>query len=631
MHIPRQVLASFTALLLSGVALQASDIRLTVDGTSEYAIVLSEEASLSEQHAARELQKFLAEISGAELPIIGADATPERNAWILQRYGTSGEKMIVLGDGKKLRSLNVPVDLADLGDDGFVIKAAGPHLVIAGGRRRGTMYGVYTFLEEVLGCRWFSAKVSSIPTEPSITLGALDIVQKPDFEYRDPFYQDSFDSNWAARNKSNGTRARLDETRGGRLAYYPFVHTFSRLLPPEEYLEEHPEYYSLVNGERKAVGQYDWQLCLSHPDVVRIATEKVLSWIQEKPDATLYSVSQNDGFRGNCECEKCKSIDAEEGSPAGLILRFVNAIAIEVEKKYPDALISTVAYTYGEKAPKITRPHRNVRIRLATIHICHAHPLDQCSYMRNVEALDNLNAWAQLGSQLYVWHYCTTFNNYLLPYPNLDEMVGDIRLYKASGVKGILAQGNFHGPGGLMPELQAYLAVKLLWNAELDEKALIADFLNGYFGKGGKPLGEFLDLLHDKVRDGKLHVFHWDPVDAAFLSPEILAAGERLFDEAEKLADNPEVLVRVRRARLSLEYVNVIRKIYETLGLSGRDNENADLLSKAGASATPEAKAATLEMLRAFIEECRAAGIQRLAEGAGVDQMYQRLAKPLGG
>jgi len=631
MHIPRQVLAFFTALLLAGVTLQASDIQLTENGKSEYTIVLSDEASLPEQRAARELQKFLAEISGAELPIIGGDATPERNAWILQMYGTSGEKMIVLGDGEKLRSLKVPVDFSDLGDEGFVIKTAGPHLVIAGGRVRGTMYGVYTFLEDVLGCRWYTAKVSSIPREPSITLGSLDISQKPDFEYRDPFYQEAFDGNWAARNKSNGTRARLDETRGGRITYYPFVHTFSRLLPPEEYLEEHPEYYSLVGGERKAVGQYDWQLCLSHPDVVRIATEKVLSWIEEKPDATLYSVSQNDGFRGNCECEKCKSIDAEEGSPAGLILRFVNAIAIEVEKKHPDKLISTVAYTYGEKAPKITRPHRNVRIRLATIQICHAHPLDECSYIRNVEALDNLNAWAKLGSQMYVWHYCTTFNNYLLPYPNLEEMVGDIRLYKASGVKGILAQGNYHGPGGLMPELQAYLVVKLLWNTQLDEKAVIADFLNGYFGKGGKALGEFLDLMHDKVRDEKLHVFHWDPVDAAFLSPEILAAGERLFDEAEKVADNPEVLRRVRRARLSLEYVNVIRKIYETLGLSGRDNENAALLSKAGESATPEAKAATLAMLRAFIQECKAAGIQRLAEGAGVDQMYERLAKPLGG
>lgn len=631
MSILRYVLVSSLTLLLTGVSLRASDIRLTENGKSQYTIVLSEAASLSEQRAARELQKFLAEISGAELPIIGGDATPERDAWTLQRYGTRGEKMILLGDGEKLRSLNVPVDFSDLGDEGFVIKSAGSNLVIAGGRRRGTMYGVYTFLEDVLGCRWYTSTVSSIPKTPSITLGPLDILQKPDFEYRDVFYHDAFDGNWATRNKSNSTRARLDETRGGRISYYPFVHTFARLLPPEKYLEEHPEYYSLVNGERKAKGQYDWQLCLSNPDVIRISTEQVLRWIEEKPDATLYSVSQNDGFRGNCECEKCKAIDAEEGSPSGLILRFVNAIATEVEKKFPEKLISTVAYTYGERAPKITRPHRNVRIRLATIHICHAHPLDECSYSKSVDALENMNAWAKLGSQIYVWHYCTSFNNYLLPYPNLEELVGDLRLYKASGVKGVFGQGNHFGPGGLMPELQAYLLAKLLWNTQLDEKVVIADFLNGYFGKGGEPLGKFLDILHAKVRDEKLHMFHWDPVDAAFLSPEILAAGERLFDEAEKLADSPEVLQRVRHARLSLEYVSVIGKIHEALGLSGRDTENAALVSKAGASAPPEVKAATLKLLRAFMERCRAAGIQRLAEGAGVEAMYQRLAKPLGG
>jgi hypothetical protein len=168
---------------------------LTEDGKSDYAIVLSEAASRSEQHAAGELQRFLEEISGAKLPIVhgGTEA------------GRTSERRIVLGNGEQLRSLKVQIDFAGLGEEGFVIKSAGPHLVIAGGRLRGTMYGVYTFLEDVLGCRWYTSKVSHIPKNPSITLELLDITQKPDFEYREPFYFDAFDADWAARNKSNST------------------------------------------------------------------------------------------------------------------------------------------------------------------------------------------------------------------------------------------------------------------------------------------------------------------------------------------------------------------------------------------------------------------------------------------
>ena len=596
MHGPREVLLSMAMFLIGGVPLQASDIHLTEDGKSEYAIALSESASPSERHAARELQKFLAEISGAELPIVDG--------------GKASEHMVVLGDGEQLRALGLSIDFSGLGGEGFVIKSAGPHLVIAGGRLRGTMYGVYTFLEEVLGCRWYTSRVSRIPKKPSLTLGPLDIAQKPDFEYREPFYFDALDGDWAARNKANSSQARLDEARGGHPTYYQFVHSFYRLVPPDEYFEEHPEYYSLLGGERKVKGG---QLCLTNPDVLKIATQTVLGWIEEHPEATLYSVSQQDGFGGNCECDKCKAIDEEEGSPSGLLLRFVNAIADEVARKHPGKMIDTLAYTYGEKPPKITRPRPNVRVRLAPILICHSHPMKTCDHGKNVEALSNLTGWGQMGGHQYVWHYNTTFNNYMLPYPNLEELEANFRLYKASGVAGVFAQGNSFGPAGLMPELQAYLIAKLLWNTQTDRRRVVADFLNGYFGKSGKALGRFLDLMHDKVRTENIHVFHWDPVDAAFLSPEILAAGERAFDEAEKVADDADVLRRVRHARLSIEYIKVKREV-----------------DKASASGTPEEKAAALENLTAFVKKCKAAGVQRLEEWTPLEQHFERLAKPLG-
>ncbi|MBN2511957.1 MAG: hypothetical protein JXB18_03360, partial [Sedimentisphaerales bacterium] len=197
---------------------ESKEIKLVEAGKSDYTIVLSKDASASEKHAAAELQKFLREISGAELPIAAeGQARPEQ--------------MIVLGDGEVFRSLNAAVDLKDLGDEGFAIQTVGPHLVIVGGRLRGTMYGVYTLLEEQLGCRWYTSTVSYIPKTSTITLKPLSIVQKPDFEYREPFYTDAWDPDWAARNKVNGNHTRLDEQRGGKISYMPFVHTFDSLVP----------------------------------------------------------------------------------------------------------------------------------------------------------------------------------------------------------------------------------------------------------------------------------------------------------------------------------------------------------------------------------------------------------------
>ena len=58
--------------------------------------------------------------------------------------------------------------LASLGNEGYVIRTVGDDLVIAGGQLRGNMYGVYGFLEDHLGCRWFAPGVSRIPKSAAV-------------------------------------------------------------------------------------------------------------------------------------------------------------------------------------------------------------------------------------------------------------------------------------------------------------------------------------------------------------------------------------------------------------------------------------------------------------------------------
>ena len=114
---------------------------------------------------------------------------------------------------------------------------------------------------------------------------------------------------------------------------------------------------------------------MTNPDVIRIATAEIRKRIQEHPEAMIFSVSQND-WRNYCTCEKCRKLAEEEGSQAGPLLHFVNAIANDVAKDYPDKIIDTLAYQYTRKPPKHVKPAPNVAIRLCSIECCFTHPLE---------------------------------------------------------------------------------------------------------------------------------------------------------------------------------------------------------------------------------------------------------------
>src|SRR5208282_1182718 len=399
----------------------AKPLELTRDGHSTYSIALSRDASLSEKRGSEELQRFLEEMSGAHLPIV-TDAQEARG------------NLIVVGKSDYLASLGLQIPFASLGNEGFAIKTAGSHLVIAGGRQRGTMYGVYTFLEK-LGCRWFAVDVSRIPRLASITVQPLDEIRKPAFEYREPFFSEAMDRDWAARNKMNGNILNLDASTGGKIEYSGT--SFYGLIPPEQYFKERPEYFALVDGRRRAEAA---QICLTNSDVLRLSIEKVLQDLQRRPQANIFRVEQND-FWGWCECENCLRVEQEEGGAhSGPILRFVNAVAAEVAKKYPDKLIDTLAYAYTETPPAKVRPLPNVRVRMCPIGACQAHPYEKCRY--DTYIMNHLRGWSKItDGALYIWHYNADFSHYLRPFPDFGELAADIPMYRRHGVVGLFMQG----------------------------------------------------------------------------------------------------------------------------------------------------------------------------------------------
>ena len=431
----------------------AADMPLAVRGEpAAYTIVVPAAASPSQKYAAEELRDFTERMTGVRLPI-ATDAAP------------LPAKAILIGETKYSR-----VDSGKLGSDGFRLVARAPHLLVVGSPDRGALYGAYELLERFGGCRWYSSWSSKIPRLDRFAVpDTLDDTQVPAFMMREPFWWDVLQNGaFAARLRVNSRSWRgTDEKYGGSPIRFGgglgSCHTFNALLPPDQHFDAHPEYFSMVKGKRL---NGRTQLCLTTPDVLRIVTSNVLARIRRDPGAKFYGVSQNDWYN-YCECPACKAIDDEEESHAGTMVRFVNAVAEAVEKEFPNALVETLAYQYKRKPPKKTRLTRNVIPCLCTIECDFSQTIDASPYRQNISFRDDIRGWAKQTDLLYVWDYTTDFRSYVMPFPNVYALQGNVKFFRDNGVKCLFEQGAYQGRHADFAELKAWLLAKWMWNPDL--------------------------------------------------------------------------------------------------------------------------------------------------------------------
>ena len=269
-------------------------------------IIVSPDASEPVQHAAAELQYFLNQITDADFEIV--------------KHATADQPRILVGP-LAARLADPEFSTVGLGDEGIVIRTIGNDLILAGGAPRGTLYAVYSFLEDQLGCRWWSSKVSAIPEITTLKIEPLNIRYLPPLEYRELWWYDAFDGDWSVRNKCNGHQHQLDSIRGGGHQFEGYVHTFYKLIPPEKYFDDHPEWFSEIDGSRTFGDHTTGQLCLTNQEVRLELVKNLTERLRAHPQATIASVSQRDWLEHECQCAKCQTIDKEEGSPAGTLLR----------------------------------------------------------------------------------------------------------------------------------------------------------------------------------------------------------------------------------------------------------------------------------------------------------------------
>ena len=496
------------------------------DGKALLNILIAPQPTPQEAYAAAELRHYLNLITAVPFAITSEEGGP---------------------------AIAIALDKA-LGDDAFAIKTAGSSIHIVGGRR-GVIYGVYELLE-AMGCRFFTPTCEKIPCVPDLPLPMINCAHKPALEYRWHNYKDlAQNPRFAVKSRLNGTA--LPEEYGGGAPYAWFVHSFEReIIHPDDYFDEHPEYFSMVDGKR--LRDFS-QLCLTNPEVLDITVEKVRAALRSRPECRIISVSQND-CENFCECPACAAIDSREESHAGSLIWFVNQVAERIEEEFPQVVVDTLAYMYSRKPPKYLRPRHNVCVRLCSIECCFAHSFESCD--ENAAFIEDLRAWAKVCDRLYIWDYTTGFAHYPAPHANWNALQPNIRSFVRSNVKGVFEQacGALGGSTDLN-KLRAYLLCKLLWDADCDLETHKREFCEYYYGAASPHILAYIDALTGRVERNDIHTGFNDECDKAYLTDAMLDIYDGFFERAERAVIGDALRhARVAKARLSIRWVRMKNK-----------------------------------------------------------------------
>lgn len=493
-----------------------AQLNLVTNAASNYQIVVANTAGTYEKKAASVLQQYLQEISSAYLPIVTDDQV-------------SGSYEICIG--KTNRTAIKEKFVAD----GFTIKSIGNRLFISGDNGHATLYGVYHFLEKYLGCRKFTPELKYIPKLQTIKLGSINDLQNPQLSFRQVYYPGQYDEEYREWHKLH----LLEDVWG------LWGHTFDKLVPPAVYFKSHPEYFALVNGQRK-----ETQLCLSNADVYEILFGELAKQISAQPEKKIWSVSQNDGF-GYCTCPACAANDAKYGGPQGSIINFVNKVA----KRFPNYTISTLAYLYSKHPPKNIKPLKNVSIMLSSIDVDRAKPI--ASNPRSGSFRNDVEGWAALTNQLMIWDYVVQFTNYVSPFPNLSTLQANLNYFGTNKVSGAFIQGT-ESTAGEFSALKAYLLAKLSWDPKADVSKAKSEFMNAYYGKAAPFIDQYIAQTEQELQKSKRILdIYGDPATEwnTWLKPEQIDQYSDILEKAAAVVETqPDFLKSVQLETLPLEF-----------------------------------------------------------------------------
>jgi hypothetical protein len=491
-----------------GLESNQNHIDLIQDGTSKAVILISPGATRFVKEAADLLSDLIKQSTNVHIPVYRQEVSTPLSA---------GDKIVIHVGQSKFVDKAVQT-IADIDPDGFVITFPTPHhIVISGNTDWGTEFGVYEFLERYLGVRWLlpGPRGIYIPQNPSVVIPMDEMLEEPVFFSRKLSSTDLRDTRgdnpiavWAHRN-------RMHE----RIAFH---HNLYRLFPPEKYAETHPEFYPMIDGKR-AIPSNDqkgkWQPCFFAPGIVEEAVKTICDYFEKHPTATSYSLAVNDAG-GFCQCVKCRAaVTGKKNSlkyddMSALYYRWTDHVVEGVLEKYPNKWFGCLAYREVATPPEDFRMHSRI-IPFITYDRMYWVNSNLAQQRRRIQ-----QQWVEHAESLG-WYDYIYGTPYLLPRVYFHTMAETYRYAQENNVKAIYAEA--YPNWGEGPKM--YLALKLMWNPNIDVDAVLNDWYTCAVGEAAAPdLKAYYDLWEDfwtrRISDSKWIKIH--PTYGAFHYPDYL-------------------------------------------------------------------------------------------------------------
>ena len=516
------------------------DMTIVKSGTPTATIVVSPDANDVVKRAVKDLQRYVAKMSGAMLPIAHSPA--------------EAGNLILVGRMKAVEELISDLDALDLAHDGVVIRSLPGKLIITGQSdgvyhpaiggwiNVGTPNAVYSFLD-ILGCRWYAPGEDGevIPRRATITVPALNVTHKPHFKGR----WIGSNNAWSLGGKTNESKvfkeyklwlARNRVCQNG----YHGGHTLRAFLNPYSHFKSHPEWYSLIDGQRVP----DGQACVSNPEIYDAIASAMGASLDRQTGFRSTGMGLND-TAGHCECDNCRAMDGDElvtvetksqarvhGSAPGeyrnlgnRYLKFVNGVAERMAKSYPYVLLTYYAVYTTPGTPR-GKPLDNV---IPTI--CHIYP-------NNADWRREVANWERLSKQFYYYGYM----GHKIAFPKL-RFAEDIRWCHQHKGTVFSCEANEYSPVLL---LSLYLTARALWDTNIDSQAALTRFYEDYYGSAAGTMRRFWETFDAVTRQAVLEYdCHYEYPDS--MTPQVVADLGGYLTEALGRADQPVITRRISR------------------------------------------------------------------------------------
>ncbi|UCH33761.1 MAG: DUF4838 domain-containing protein [Armatimonadota bacterium] len=532
----RIVTMMIVATMAGGAGSAGTGVQLVKDGRAVCSVMLPREPTAGERAAADELRAYLSRMSGAEVPL-----------------GSTMPTRIVLGRAASFEKM--PFAVPQLQSEYFLMRTHAGDLYLIGADEAAVSHAVYTLLRD-LGCRWFMpgdiGKV--VPQRSDITVGPCDRIEGPDFNLRSMWYAWSSSdpentpaararfAEWCRRNRTGGAKVGM----GHNLVHGP--------LPPDTYLRDHPEYYALVDGVRKPT-----QPCTSNPAVIDIVAREVIRYFDDNPDAVSYSLSPEDNAEF-CQCANCTALDSGLTDPGfsdypvvtDRLVRFYNAVAERVQEKHPGKCVAFYAYFNHTLPPTTVKLHPNVLVSVTAQQFCTVHSVTDrhCASRRKMAGI--IEEYARQTDYVYVREYDPMPGSAELPTPLFGAHLRDMPWYKRVGVRGFSWESH-KSWATLMPN--HYVLAEMMWDADQDPDALLADFYDAFFGPAAAPMRRYYEALEMAFARSEAHPGWGTREFPAIFTDEILSHCRAALREARPRARNSPYRERVRMVAFGLAYL----------------------------------------------------------------------------